>query len=115
MYLTALVKHKSWKNHSEYCASFSYYHVEQLFQSIAMERIKEIIIDISQWRMHIHHWREAFSQIVPLHVFAVLYEVYATIAAMIHNMMSGLKLLLLFWKIYQMLSGILEISSHTFI
>lgn len=59
--------------------------------------------------------RETLSQIVPLHTFVVLYEVYATIAAKIHSTISGLKILLLFWIIYQLLSCILEMSFHKLI
>lgn len=46
--------------------------------------------------VYITEVKETLSQIVPLHTFVVLGEVYATTAAKIHSTISSLKLLLLF-------------------
>lgn len=97
------------------CTSFSHNHVQQLFQTKTINPIWAILICIARWRMRTSPKEEKPSPIVPWLTFVVLYKVHATIAAKIHSTMSGLKLLLLFWIIYQMLSCILEISFHKLI
>lgn len=59
--------------------------------------------------------QEAFSPTAPLHIFAVLLEVYATIVIKACSMMSSLKFQLLLQIIDQMLSGILENPFRKFI